>query len=94
MSVKRLVPLNNLVLNTAPASVREGDMYLDTTTGRIQVFFNGGWKALAYLVDIDPGALSIIDGGLYNTVAFENTIDGGYANTTSFMDILDAEAIA
>lgn len=90
MSVKRLVPLNNLLLNTSPSSVREGDMYLDTVTGRIQVYFNGGWKALAYLVDIDPGSLSIIDAGVYNTIMFESTIDGGQYNTESFADILDA----
>ena len=94
MSVKRLVALNNLTLNTAPPSAKDGDMYLDTGTGRIQVYYNGGWKALAYLVDIDPGSLSTIDGGLYSTAVFESSIDGGFYNTVSFADILDAGALA
>lgn len=93
MSVKRLVPLNNFTSNAAPAVARDGDMYLDTVSGRIQVFLNGGWKALAYLVDIDPGSLSIVDGGYYNTLVFDGNIDGGYYNTTSFADILDAGAL-
>lgn len=93
MSIKRLVPLNNLLLNTAPVSVRDGDMYLDTSTGRIQVYFNGSWKSLAYLVDIDSGLLNIVDGGLYNTAVFQSIIDGGFYNTVSFNDTLDAGII-
>ena len=81
MSVKRLVPLNNLISNTRPSLSRSGDMYLDTVTGRIFVYFDGEWKALAYLVDVDQASLQIFDGGYFNENTFSNRLDGGYYNT-------------
>lgn len=94
MSVKRLVPLNNLVSNHNPVGSKPGDMYLDTITGRILVYFNGEWKALAYLVDVDQAATAIFDGGYFDTVSYSNTINAGYYNTESNTQTVNAGALA
>lgn len=94
MSTKRLVALNNLISSQAPASSRAGDMYLDTITGRILVYFNGEWKALAYLVDIDQAATMIYDGGFADTISYSNTINAGYYNTENNSQTVNAGALA
>ena len=94
MSGKRLVALNNLTSSHAPASSRAGDMYLDTLTGRILVYFNGEWKALAYLVDIDQASTLIYDGGYFDTVSYSNTINAGFYNTEINTQTVNAGALA
>jgi hypothetical protein len=93
MSVKRLVPLRNYYSSTVPTRAADGDMYLDTTTGRIKVYHSGTWKALAYLEDVGI-ATSSYDGGYYNTSVFDNTLDNMYYNTSSFDVIIDAGRLA
>jgi hypothetical protein len=95
MSTKRLVPVRNYASALVPQTANDGDMYLDTTNGRIQIFYNGVWKAVAFLDDIGTTPSSTTyDGGYYNTSVFDTSIDGGFYNTSSFNAIIDSGRIA
>lgn len=43
MSIKQLVPLNLLALATAPAGVRAGELYYNTTDSTVYVFDGTDW---------------------------------------------------
>ena len=88
MSVKRLVPTNVYTSSLAPSVAREGDLYFDTVSSKLKIYFAGAWNALAFLSDLDI-IPSLIDGGMSNTMNFENSYDGGMYNTTTFDGIID-----
>ena len=43
MSIKQLVPLNLLASATAPAGVRAGELYYNTTTSTVYVYTGSAW---------------------------------------------------
>ena len=43
MSLKRLVSLNTVSLDTDPSNPRIGDLYLNSVTNKVRVFTNTGW---------------------------------------------------
>ena len=90
MSVKRLVPLNNYVSDTLPTVARNGDMYLDTISGRLLIYFNDTWRALVYVLDVDPALFAVIDGGQYNTPSYDQVVDNEFASTVQFTSTIDS----
>jgi len=89
MSRKQLVPLNAYTSPTAPSG-RTGDMYFDTTTFRLRIYYNGSWNDLAYLSDLTNLSPSGIDGGYANSFVFDDILNGGGPATISFDAIIDA----
>ena len=43
MSLKRLVSLNTVSLETDPSNPRIGDLYLNSVTNKVRVYTNTGW---------------------------------------------------
>jgi hypothetical protein len=83
--------------NTAPASPANGNLWFDTLTERIYVYYNGEWSALANLADaevlqdhihdtsIDGNGLIVstfVSGGAYNEPGY--LVSGGAYNTVNF----------
>ena len=84
--------------SSPPASADEGDLYFDTTFGRLAVYFGGSWVYIATLTDaeelpdhihdtsIDGNGLNVTrfyDAGLV-TDAGADYVDAGTASTTSW----------
>lgn len=91
------------VSNTAPSSPDNGDMWFDTLTERINVYYGGTWLTVATIDDtltlpdhihdtsIDGNGLIVttfISGGSFNDPQGTG-IDGGEANTTVFTQSFD-----
>lgn len=83
--------------NTAPASPDNGDLWFDTLTERVYVYYSSEWMALANLADaevlqdhihdtsIDGSGLIVstfVSGGAYNEPGY--IVSGGLYNTNSF----------
>ncbi len=91
------------VSSTAPSSPDNGDMWFDTLTQRVNVYYSGVWLTIATIDDtlnltdhihdtsIDGNGLIIttfISGGSFNDPQGTG-IDGGSANTVSFAQTYD-----
>jgi hypothetical protein len=85
------------VSNTAPASPENGDLWFDTLTERVQVYYSNAWVAIATLEDaellqdhihdtsIEGSGLIVstfVSGGAYNEPGY--LVSGGLYNTNSF----------
>lgn len=78
MSVKRLVPLNAVELNTDPVNARRGDIYYNTIAEELRVYDGTTWTSVsAGLVD----HIHTYDGAIYSvggtTYPLDPIIDGG-----------------
>ena len=88
--------------NTAPVSPSNGDLWFDTLTERVYVYYSSEWMALANLADaevlqdhihdtsIDGSGLIVstfVSGGAYNEPGY--TVSGGFYNTNSFENTWD-----
>jgi hypothetical protein len=93
-----LAQLNVTQSSTPPEGASEGDLYFDTTFGRMAIFFNSTWTYIATLTDaeylpdhihdtsIDGNGFIVTrfyDGGIV-TDAGADYIDAGTAVTTSW----------
>lgn len=91
------------VANTAPSSPDNGDLWFDTLTERINVYYAGTWLTVATIDDtltlpdhihdtsIDGNGLIVttfISGGSFNDPQ-GTAIDGGQANTVTFDQTFD-----
>lgn len=91
------------VANTAPSSPDNGDMWFDTLTERINVYYAGTWLTVATIDDtltlpdhihdtsIDGNGLIVttfISGGSFNDPQGTG-LDGGEANTVTFTQTFD-----
>lgn len=83
--------------NTAPESPGNGDLWFDTLTERVQVYYSGSWLAIANLEDaevlqdhihdtsIDGSGLIVstfVSGGAYNEPGY--LVSGGNYDTVTF----------
>ena len=83
--------------NTAPASPENGDLWFDSLTERVHVYYSNTWVAIATLEDaeflqdhihdtaIDGSGLIVstfVSGGAYNEPGY--FVSGGLYNTNSF----------
>lgn len=90
--------LNVVQESTPPANPSEGDLYFDTTFGRLAIYFNSAWVYIATLTDaeelpdhihdtsIDGNGLIVTrfyDAGLV-TDAGADYVDAGTASTASW----------
>lgn len=89
--------------STAPSSPENGDLWFDTSTQRMNVYYNGSWLTIATIDDtltlqdhihdtsIDGNGLIIttfISGGSFNDPQGTG-VDGGDADTTEFTQTID-----
>ena len=81
MSVKRLVPLNTVELDSDPATGTIGDIYFNTTSQELRVYTGAAWIAVG---GAQTGILEHIhtyDGPVHTVGTFNvqatNVIDGG-----------------
>lgn len=100
MSVKRLVPLHAVALETDPVDGRIGDLYYNTTENALKYYDGTAWSligagAITGLLD----HIHTYDGNIYsvsaNTVASDGTLDGGtpfseYGNLPGNLDAGEA----
>ncbi len=86
MSVKRLVPLHAVALESNPAAGRIGDLYYNTVEQALKYYDGSAWNligggAITGLLD----HVHTYDGQIYsvsgNEVPSDLTIDGGNANS-------------
>lgn len=90
------------VSDTAPVSPSNGDMWYDTVTERLHVYYNSLWLPLATLEDAEvlqdhihdtsiggTGTVitTFVSGGFYNDPG--ELVDAGYYNTTSWEETWD-----
>ena len=90
------------VANTAPASPENGDLWFDTITERVHVYYSSSWLAIATLEDaevlqdhihdtsIDGSGLIVstfVSGGAYNEPGY--LVSAGLYNTSSFEAVWD-----
>jgi hypothetical protein len=95
------------VSGTAPVSPDNGDLWFDTLTQRVHVYYNSQWVAIATLEDaedlqdhihdtsIEGSGLVVgtfIDGGTYNESG--RIISGGSYNTSEFNNTLDGGLVS
>ena len=95
------------VSGTSPASPENGDLWFDTLTERVHVYYNSEWVAIATLEDaetlqdhihdtaIDGTGLVVstfISGGAYNEPGV--LVSGGLYNTVSFEATYDGGSAA
>lgn len=88
--------------NTAPVSPTNGNLWFDTLTERMYVYYDGEWAAMATLADaevlqdhihdtsIDGTGLVVstfVSGGAYNEPGY--IVSGGFYNTASFDEVWD-----
>ena len=91
------------VLATAPTSPDAGELYFDTVTSRINVFYDSAWITIATISDSEELAKHIhdtaiggtgfvvsrfYDGGAYNA-AQATAASGGFYNTTTWVETWD-----
>jgi len=88
MSVKRLVPLHAVALESDPANSRIGDLYYNTTENALKYYDGSSWNlvsggAITGLLDhihtYDGQIFSVSD----NQIPSNGTIDGGSAFSDS-----------
>ena len=94
---------NTPVGSTAPESPENGDMWFDTLTERLNVYYGGSWLTIATIDDtltltdhihdtsIDGTGLIITvfqDAGFYDAIP-SATLDGGFYNTTVWDQTFD-----
>ena len=86
MSVKRLVPLHAVALESDPASARIGDLYFNTTDNALKFYDGTAWNlisggAITGLLD----HIHTYDGSIYsvsgNEIPSNGIIDGGSATS-------------
>lgn len=66
-----------------PTSASNGQLFYNTNTGRVAVYFNSIWKEILYVSDM------VVSGGTSSTVAFDSSIDGGNSSTDTFINNYD-----
>lgn len=93
------------VLSSDPVNPVNGTIYLNSTSGRVRVFFNE-WMNLSTLEElishrhtytgsvVFPSADLTIDGGMPSTTIFDSIYDGGEPGTTVFASVVDSGTIA
>lgn len=65
-------------------SLTNGQLFYNTSNGRTGIYFDSVWKEFAYATEI-----SGLDGGLYSTTVFDNSIDGGSPSDLVFVGNYD-----
>lgn len=65
-------------------SLTNGQLFYNTSNGRTGIYFDSVWKEFAYATEI-----SGLDGGLYSTTIFDNSIDGGSPSDLVFVGNYD-----
>ena len=97
MSVKRLVPLNTVELDSDPTTARAGDIYYNSSAQELRVYTGSQWKPVS---SAEVGLLvhtHTYDGDIYSVEAVSTSstiIDGGIpavTGQTSF-NIIDGGA--
>ena len=91
-----------LVSDTSPSSPSNGDLWLDTVSSRVHVYFNNEWTAIATMADaavlqdhihdtsIDGNGLIVsvfVEAGFYNSAG--TLISAGTYDLTSWNEIWD-----
>lgn len=91
------------VLDTAPSTPTDGQMYFDSITEHINIYYNGEWIMIATLEDAEVLPQHIHDtaidgtgfvvsrfysGGFYNS-AQATAASGGFYNTNSWTEVWD-----
>lgn len=69
------------------SGLSNGKLFYNITNGKTAIFFDSVWKEFSYVTDV-----SSLDGGLYNTIVFDNSIDGGSSTTTVFIGAYSGES--
>ena len=83
MSVKRLVPLHAVALQSDPASGRIGDIYYNTVEGALKYYDGTSWGSVGGAVTGLLDHIHTYDGAVFSVEATEvpaaGTVDGGSA---------------
>lgn len=81
MSVKRLVPLHAVALDTNPASGRIGDIYYNTVEEELRFYDGASWNPVGGAITGILDHVHTYDGGMFSVSNVEvpnpGTIDGG-----------------
>ena len=81
MSVKRLVPLHAVALETDPATGRIGDIYYNSANDELRFFDGTNWNPVGGAVTGLLEHIHTYDGGVFSvegtTVPSPGIIDGG-----------------
>lgn len=83
MSVKRLVPLHAVVLDTDPATGRIGDIYYNSVSEELKYFDGTSWNAVGGAITGILDHIHTYDGAIFSVESVEvpasGVIDGGTA---------------
>ena len=83
MSVKRLVPLHAVALETDPANPRIGDIYFNTVNSELRYWDGTSWSPVGGAITGLLDHIHTYDGAVFSVEATEvpaaGTIDGGTA---------------
>ena len=99
MSVKRLVPLHAVALDSDPASGRIGDIYYNTVEGALKYYDGTSWGSVGGAVTGLLDHIHTYDGSIYsvsgNEIPSDDSLDGGnpfsdYGNLPGNLDAGEA----
>jgi hypothetical protein len=83
MSVKRLVPLHAVALETDPLGTRAGELYYNTTDDELKYFDGSSWNAVSGAISGLLDHIHTYDGEIFSVDSVEvpasGAIDGGGA---------------
>ena len=81
MSVKRLVPLHAVALNTDPETGRIGDIYYNSVSEELKYFDGTAWNAVDGAITGVLDHIHTYDGAIFSVESIEvpasDIIDGG-----------------
>lgn len=83
MSVKRLVPLHAIALESDPVGTRAGELYYNTVDDELKYFDGSSWNAVSGTITGLLDHIHTYDGEIYSVESVEipasGAIDGGGA---------------
>lgn len=83
MSVKRLVPLHAVALESDPLGTRAGELYYNTTDDELKYFDGSSWNAVSGAISGLLDHIHTYDGEIFSVDSVEvpasGAIDGGGA---------------
>jgi hypothetical protein len=83
MSVKRLVPLHAVALETDPLGTRAGELYYNTTDDELKYFDGSSWNSVSGAISGLLDHIHTYDGEIFSVDSVEvpasGAIDGGGA---------------
>jgi hypothetical protein len=87
MAKQFLVPLKLVNLSEDPTLGTTGELYLNSTTGKIRLYVNGAWG------DLSSGSTGGVDGLLEHSHSYDGTVTGVQTTVISLFPNLDGGSV-